>query len=90
MSARKRTEITIETSEFVFIRRTRLFRAWCPECGRNVEMVNLTQAEALSRKTHPATPQPVLPGITDSRGWHWHRGDDGVARVCLQSLLNSR
>jgi hypothetical protein len=78
------------------IRRRGCNRLWCQQCGREVDMVMLKEAEALSGMTQPAlsqplTTQPMLPGCRgDSRGWHWSEAADGSPLVCLESLLKSR
>jgi hypothetical protein len=95
MAAYKRTEITLETDRIWVIRRSHSRRAWCAECGREVDMVMLKEAEALSGTTQPMlsqplTTQPMLPGCGDSRGWHGSKAADGALLVCLESLLKSR
>ena len=42
----RRIAITIETNRVVIIRRRRVTRVWCPECGCEVDMVGLGEAEA--------------------------------------------
>jgi hypothetical protein len=99
MAAYKRTEITLETDRIWIIRRSRSRRAWCAECGREVDMVGLKEAETLSGMTQPTlsqpltnqplTGQPMLPGCGDSGGWHWSQAADGSPLVCLESLVKS-
>jgi hypothetical protein len=92
----KKTEITVATEQVWIIRRSRTSRGWCAECGREVDMVDLKKAEALSGMTQPMLPQtrmtqPMLPGCGEGgRGWHWSRASDGSPLVCLESLLKSR
>src|SRR5208282_3201287 len=96
VAAYKRTEITLETDRIWIIRKSHSRRAWCAECGREVDMVVLKEAEVLSGMTQPMlsqplTTQPMLPGGRgDSRGWHWSEAADGSPLVCLESLLRSR
>lgn len=99
VAANKRTEITLETDRIWVIRRSHSRRAWCAECGREVDMVMLKEAEALSGMTQPMlsqpltsqsmTTQPMLTVSGDSRGWHWSQAADGSPLVCLESVLKS-
>jgi hypothetical protein len=81
---RKRTEITIETDQILIIRRRRVMRAWCPECGGEVEMVGLEEAEAVTRLTRQA-----LSDCAKAPRWHVAESPDGVGLICLESLLKS-
>jgi hypothetical protein len=79
----KKTEITVETDRLLVIRRRQLVRAWCEECGSEVDTLSLDEAasmtgtsSALSRKTWMAA-------------WHLCEGADGAPRICLESLLKS-
>src|SRR5271166_140053 len=78
----KKTEITVATEQVWIIRKSRASRGWCAKCGRDVDMVGLKKAEALSALTQPALPQTVmtqsmLPGCgEDGRGWHWSKASD--------------
>jgi hypothetical protein len=84
MTPRKRTQITIETERVVTIRRRRAKRAFCPECGCEVDMVSLAEVGAL-------TGQPQLK-LADSKsvpGWHVSEGADGSPVICLPSLLKA-
>ena len=83
VTAHKRTEITVETDTILIIRRRRSIRAWCAECGRDVDMVGREEAEAL--KGISAT---VLRDCVT--GWHISRTKDGNRLVCLESLLKSK
>jgi hypothetical protein len=100
VAAYKRTEITLETDQIWVIRRSHSRRAWCAECGREMDMVGLKEAQALSGKTQPAlsqplttqplTTQPMLPSSGDSGGWHLSQAADGSPLICLESVLKSR
>ena len=79
MSLHKRTEITVETNEIVVVRRARFFRAWCAECGREVDMVGLSDARAVA-----GTGEAV-----QGKQWHVCEGQNQTALVCLDSLLKS-
>lgn len=84
MLPHKTTAITVETARRVVIRRRQLLRAWCEQCGREVEMVGLDEAGAVfgiepeMLRAHPAV-----------RSWHVSEGDNGEFLVCLDSLLRS-
>jgi hypothetical protein len=80
----QRTEITVQTERLVIIRGSRSTRAWCRECGREVEMVALSQAAALVRGN-----KPVLPDPAQSHGWHISEDQNGSPLVCLESVLKS-
>jgi hypothetical protein len=84
MTAQKRTEITVETDNVLIIRRRRSIRGWCAECGCEVNMVGLAEAEAVARMTAEA-----LRDRAQARGWHLSAGRDGNKLVCLESLLRS-
>jgi len=84
MADRKRTEITIETERVLIIRRRRSTRAWCQECGGEVDMVGLAEAEAIT-----GTTQPMLQDSAKARGWHLAEGQGGTPLICLESLLKS-
>jgi hypothetical protein len=92
VAAYKRTEITLETDRIWIIRKLHSRRAWCAECGREVDMVRLKEAEALRGIAQPLiTTEPMLPGGRgDSRGCHWSQAADGSPLVCLESVLKSR
>lgn len=48
MTTQSRTEITVETDRVLIIRRS--VRAWCRQCGREVDMLSLGEAEALTAR----------------------------------------
>ena len=48
MTVHRRTEITVETERVLIIRQHRSVRAWCQECGCQVDTVSLEEAEALT------------------------------------------
>ena len=81
---RKRTEITIETDRLLIIRRRRTVRFWCRQCRREVDMIDLREAEALT-----GTPQAVLSCGRGDRGWHWSQAEDGSPLLCLESVRRS-
>lgn len=79
MEVRKRTEITVETNEVVVIRRARLYRAWCAECGKEVEMLIAQDARAIAGLGEE-TAHPVK--------WHVQQQEQ-TALVCMESLLKA-
>lgn len=81
----KRTEITMETEQVLTIRWRHSTRGWCQECGREVEMVGLAEAEGITGMT-----QPVLQAGAQIQKWHISEDQDGSPLICLASLLRSR
>jgi hypothetical protein len=82
ISEPQRTEITIQTDRLVLIRGGRSRRAWCHQCGREVEMVGLSQATAVVGGN-----KPVLPDSAQSQGWHVSEDQNGSPLICLESVL---
>ena len=85
MTANKRTVITVETDRVLIIRRRRSIRAWCPECGREVDIVGLQEAEDLTGILGHAIRERA-----QAPGWHLSDGEDGIGLVCLESLARSK
>jgi hypothetical protein len=84
MKTHNRTEITIETDRVLMIRRRRSVRFWCEECGSQVDMLDMGQAEALTGLS-----RQVLRDRAAAGSCHVHRRADGASLVCLESLLKS-
>lgn len=84
MAAYKKTEITIETDQVWIVRKSHSAQRWCSECEREVSMIEMAQAETMTRMTGLA-----LRSYAEARGWHLSRGEDGSDLICLQSWLNS-
>lgn len=89
VTARDRTEITIETDRVLIIRGRRSKGAWCEKCGREVDTVGLQDMRTLTGTSHP-----MLAGSAELGGWHLCGGQDAAGqaaepRVCLDSLLKS-
>jgi hypothetical protein len=80
MELRKRMEITVETDEVVTVRRAKVYRAWCAECAREVDMVAVTDAWAIV-----GVPKTVP---TRSVKWHVYEQQE-TALVCMESLMKS-
>ena len=72
-------EVTFETDQVLIIRRRRLTRGWCRECGREVEIVSLDDAAAIAGINRPLLHDGIAP---------WHFSDSEEKWVCLESLLN--
>lgn len=85
MTPRKRTQITIETERVVTIRRRRSMRAFCPECGCEVDMVTPEELGVLMGTTGLALSDGV-----EAHGWHVSEGPNGTALICLESLRKSK
>jgi hypothetical protein len=77
-------QITIETHSMTIIRQRRNLRAWCHECAREVDMIDIEEARALAG----VTPQ-ALRHSAGTQGWHLLESGDGLLLVCLESLLKS-
>jgi hypothetical protein len=59
-------------------------RARCPECGSEVDMVGLEEAEAVTGLRGRA-----LSDCAQARRWHVARSPDGIEFICLESVLKS-
>ena len=81
MAVHKRTEITVETDEILIVRRARMYRAWCPFCAREVDMVGVADAQVMAG---------IPAGATGSNfSENWHVSENPPALVCLDSVLKS-
>jgi hypothetical protein len=83
ITVQKRTEITIETDQVVVIRRHQFPRGWCPECGREVEMVSLQDALAIAGVDGPRL-------LSEGADQNWHFCDEEKRAVCVESVLSNR
>jgi hypothetical protein len=83
-TAMKRTQITIETSRVLIVRRMRSSRTWCPECAREVDAVGLDEATSLTGMT-----QPALRECVEAGKWHFSEPSGGAPMICLDSLMKS-
>jgi hypothetical protein len=80
----RRTTITIETERTLVIRRQALPRGWCPECGRESEMIGPPQAAIVT-----GVPERRQHDFAITAKWHMAEATDGSPMICLVSLLNS-
>jgi len=83
MAAHRRTEITVETDRLLIIQRRRV-RTWCQECGGDVEMVSLAEAETLT-----ALSGQEFQESAQAHRWHLSENQEGSYLVCLRSLRKS-
>jgi hypothetical protein len=83
-TTQKKTEVTVETDRVLIIRRRLTKRGWCRECACEVDMVELSEVQALTNKS-----QLELRDGSLSQRWHFSEDEDGSPLVCLESLLKS-
>jgi hypothetical protein len=81
-TTRKRIQITIQTEQVMIIRRSGCPRLWCPVCSREVDVVDLVQAEALT-----GIAQPRIHECAATNRFHYLNGPGGTVLLCLDSLL---
>jgi hypothetical protein len=81
MGRKKRTEIRIETSETLTIRRRRLARQWCSECERDVVMLTIEQTAELTGATELEACRLVETGRL-----HFTETARGKLLICADSL----
>jgi hypothetical protein len=80
--AKTRTEVFIETSEVLIIRRKRTFvRNWCEDCGREVNMLPLPEAALLSGYDVKA-----IRSMMENRHIHFCYLKSATPCICLRSL----
>jgi len=78
----KFTRITIETDSLLVLRGQAPVRAWCPQCGSEVEMIPLNDMGVVSNLP-PAGVQAWL----ESPDLHHTTSADGASLICLNSML---
>jgi hypothetical protein len=81
MTVQSRIEITVETERVLIVLKRRSVRAWCQECGCEVEMVSLSEAEALTKVSGQE-----CRGFAQVHRWHFSENEEGSCLVCLGSL----
>ena len=80
--AKTRTEVFIETSEILIIKRNRTFvRAWCEDCGREVSMLPLYEAALLTG--HDVK---TIYSMMENRHTHFCYLKSETPYICLRSL----
>ena len=80
--AKTRTEVFIETSEVLIIKRNQSFvRAWCEDCAREVSMLPLLEAALLTGHDVNA-----IHSMMENRRVHFCYLKPDTPSVCLRSL----
>lgn len=80
--AKIRTDVFIETSEIIIIKRNRTFvRAWCEDCAREVGMVTLPEAASLTGHHVEA-----IRSMMEKRLIHFSYLKSETLLICLRSL----
>ena len=83
MQVNKRTQITVESDEVVVVRRMRIYRGWCEQCQRDVDMVSDADARSIVKASGQTEAQ-------EQPGGAWHLcGGEEPPLVCLESLLGA-
>jgi hypothetical protein len=67
----------------LIIRRRGCVRQWCRDCGREADMVSLSQAGLVT-----GVAQPLLLECARTERWHLIEAVAGEPLVCLESMLN--
>jgi len=80
MQVNKRTQITVESDEVVVVRRMQVYRGWCEQCQRDVDMVSDADAWAIVKASG------YQEGQEEPGSWHLCGGAEPLL-VCLESLL---
>jgi hypothetical protein len=78
-----RTRITVETHTLTIIRQPKPVRLWCRECAREVEVIGVDEAQALTGTTH------ILRDSAGNQKWHLGEAGNGALLVCVESLRKS-
>jgi hypothetical protein len=78
----KETKITIETDSLLIFRSRSSLRAWCPECGSEVEMIPLDGVGVISNLA-----PPEVEAWIQSEDLHHTNAADGAPLICLNSML---
>jgi hypothetical protein len=78
----KETKITIETDSLLILRGRSSLRAWCPDCGSEVEMIPLDSVGVISN-----LPPPEVEAWIQSEALHHTNAADGTPLICLNSML---
>jgi hypothetical protein len=78
----KETKITIETDSLLILRGRSALRAWCPDCGSEVEMISLDGVGVISN-----LPPPEVEAWIQSDDLHHTTAADGSSLICLNSML---
>ena len=77
----RKTRITIETHRVVVVRRWRVVRFWCGECGEDSEFVPLEDLNGLLEDGAKDVNRQAL-----NTELHFAKAQDGAVVVCVKSL----
>jgi hypothetical protein len=80
LQVHRTTEFTVETDQILIIRRHSLVRRWCPDCGREVDMMARVEAEALLEGAG-ATLHDYAPAD------NFYGGPEGTELICFECRL---
>src|SRR5271155_1610537 len=83
VTAKKRIETTTQPDQVVRLRKRGHTRRWCPECGSEVDVLDLVQSQAST------VAQARLRESAAAKKWHYLEAPEGTPLVCLESLLKS-
>ena len=78
----RQTKITIETDSLLILRGRTALRAWCQQCGGEVEMIPLDGVGVISN-----LPALEVEAWIASDDLHRSQAPDGKTLICLNSLL---
>ena len=78
----KRTIVTIETESLLIVRGNGSPRSWCPQCGTETEMIELTNLGVVTNLDRSAIEEWLHSGDL-----HRSAASDGAPVICLNSLL---
>jgi len=80
----RKTRITIETHRVVVVRRRRMVRFWCGECGEDSEFVLLEDLNGLLEDGANGVNRQAF-----STELHFAKAQDGAVVVCVKSLTRT-
>ena len=78
----KLTKITVETDSLLVLRGQIPLRAWCAQCGAEVEMIPLDDVGVVSN-----LPPAEVRAWMESEDLHHSTAADGAPMICLNSML---
>lgn len=86
MSYKTRTEIRIETSEVMILRKhNRFARVQCPRCNRLVAMISIAEAASISGQS-----EREIYRLVEDRQVHFVETRLGRLLICLDSFVGER
>ena len=78
----RETKITIESDSLLILRGRSSLRAWCPDCGSEVEMIPLDGVGVISNLA-----LPEVEAWIQSEDLHHTMAAAGDSLICLNSML---